>query len=160
MTTRLGVSGRILVSHTFFKNLKHPFQHIQKSAKSKNVYNCLKNPEVELPRWQNRISVEPYSFCNVLASHYFKLKYDSSIGLLYINGKPLKSPFGIWPQNLDPEKNGSGKPVWPVQLLYGYSLHFFYNITCFFVKNEVNSQVSNANISICRTHWNIKHTQN
>ena len=35
--TRLGLSRWILVYHAFFKNLKHPFQHIQKSAKSKKV---------------------------------------------------------------------------------------------------------------------------
>ena len=48
VSSRLGVSRRILVSHAFLENFGHPFQQIQKLAKLENVYNCLKTPEVGL----------------------------------------------------------------------------------------------------------------
>ena len=99
----------------FLENFGHIQKHIQKSAKSKNVYNGLKIPEVGLSRRQNGISAEPYPFgIFCYFPLHFKLKSDRSIRLLYINGKPLKSPFGNCLQNLDPEKNGSGNPVQPV----------------------------------------------
>ena len=42
-----------------------------------------------------------------------KCTTTSNIGLLYVNGKPLKSPFGICLQNPDAGKPGSGKSEQP-----------------------------------------------